>query len=837
MTHDDGDRTAANASTTTVLADGTVQARGIGTTTTTASTTVDEEIQTFLHRPTSVKDELRSFFTVWAFVTRLPAPTWSDHHPGYLMKGKLYFPVLGTLIGYYCGVWYQLATAVLPFNDDDDNVNNAYLSSSRIIASCLSFAASLWLTGCFHEDGLADSGDGIGGGWSRREILKIMSDTRLGTYGCAILITYAITKLQLVAVTGMSGLILGHTYSRWTPCYLVRMHPYIDDSEGPKTQYYSFMQQAKYLHTFPRLVLATLYTLLVGYWVLKSWAAAVCLLLVTLFVSIHAGRYAQYLLGGVMGDFLGATICVAEIFVHATVYVLQQKWECGTGGHNYHHGSIDSAAWTCIQTFVVANFTGTREDVIRNIQQHLHSQTGRAILQFLCMILVISTWNRNVGRPDVFVIAERISNTSASTSSKNRTDTTSQPAMDQRHVVQFLKGSLQSSASFTEIYYQIQNYVDGLAKPIGSLGTLEEWAARWGALQQQRGKLAESLSKDNLSLRVCCLIFAGDHGLAKSHAEGGESCSAYPQVVTQSILTALERGVAGASVLAKANDVHLQVIDVGVVGTRSPGKTVFPGAFRLLGGTHNSAVKAAMSREEMDQLLSAGRKAVQAHVVDRGFSVLCLGEVGIGNTTTSSLMLAAILGMDNQIESLVDGGATLERTVDESQVAKKQSIVSKALERYYKTTNKHNGGPFASGNYNKPDAKDIRHILCELGGAENVAMAGALLEAAEQNVPVLVDGFIATVAALAACHLSSQVTRVLFFATASTERGHVLALQAIAQISEEHKDPRPAVPALAMQLRMGEGTGAIMAVPLLRSAIAMLMEMATLQQILAEQHD
>ena len=113
-----------------------------------------------------------------------------SHHPGYLMRGMAYFPFSGTLIGCFVSVVYDMAhiSMGLPLK----------------IASVISEAASLWITGCFHEDGLADSADGIGGGWSRDQILKIMTDTRLGTYGCAILLLYIIAKLELLATLGTS---------------------------------------------------------------------------------------------------------------------------------------------------------------------------------------------------------------------------------------------------------------------------------------------------------------------------------------------------------------------------------------------------------------------------------------------------------------------------------------------------------------------------------------------------------------------------------------------------------------------------------------------------------
>ena len=183
-------------SRTTVLKAGTVEDRGNGTNTN-SQEVISDQIQQFLHGEgrLSTKAEIRGFFTVWTFVTRLPGPTWVDLHPGYLMRGMAYFPLAGTLIGSFVSVFYDLA--------------HVTLGLPLMVASVISQAATFWIGGCFHEDGLADSADGIGGGWSRDQILKIMTDSRLGTYGCAILLLYIIAKVELLAALGISVWSLG----------------------------------------------------------------------------------------------------------------------------------------------------------------------------------------------------------------------------------------------------------------------------------------------------------------------------------------------------------------------------------------------------------------------------------------------------------------------------------------------------------------------------------------------------------------------------------------------------------------------------------------------------
>jgi len=181
---------------TTVLKAGTVEDRGMGTNINSREV-ISEQIQQFLHGEgrLSTKAEVRGFFTVWTFVTRLPGPTWVDHHPGYLMRGMAYFPLAGALIGTFVSVFFD--------------VTHVTMGLPLVIASVVSEVSVLWIGGCFHEDGLADSADGIGGGWSRDQILKIMTDTRLGTYGCAVLLLYVIAKVELLATLGKSVWDLG----------------------------------------------------------------------------------------------------------------------------------------------------------------------------------------------------------------------------------------------------------------------------------------------------------------------------------------------------------------------------------------------------------------------------------------------------------------------------------------------------------------------------------------------------------------------------------------------------------------------------------------------------
>ena len=188
---EDNDATAeGSATTSSVLDKGVVESRGIGTATPKTREDVTSEINSFLNAPLDLNKELRSLLSIMMFVTRLPVPCGIDIHPGYVMKGMCYFPVLGSFIGFVVSLVFDLL--------------NISFQLPTIIAACGSTAVGWWLTGCFHEDGLSDSSDGIGGGWTKEQILKIMTDSRVGTYGCAVLILYTVTKVELLAALDSS---------------------------------------------------------------------------------------------------------------------------------------------------------------------------------------------------------------------------------------------------------------------------------------------------------------------------------------------------------------------------------------------------------------------------------------------------------------------------------------------------------------------------------------------------------------------------------------------------------------------------------------------------------
>ena len=377
---------------------------------------------------------------------------------------------------------------------------------------------------------------------------------------------------------------------------------------------------------------------------------------------------------------------------------------------------------------------------------------------------------------------------------------------------------------------------------VGSLGLLEDWAARIAALQRTTKPKASE---------VACLIFAADHGVAKDKTEGGMNCSAYPQIVSRKVLEGLDAGIAGASgepnislqilavihfsfalsqtilrlipwfcsVLSKCNNVALRVIDVGLADGQTEhqwsGNVVRSSEFKVRGGTSNFCTGNAMTGEEVEQCISVGRNETGKIMNETGASVIVFGEVGIGNTTTSSALIAALTGAE--LESMCGSGASTSRDgINDEIVSRKIAILKEAMQYHG-----------ASNMLGKP-----KNALKFVGGAEITAIIGGMLEASDRDVPILVDGFIVTTAAMIACELDPAVCRVLLFATQSTEKGQEIALDAIASFAKNNDIPHVASPALNMNLRMGEATGALAAVPLVRSACAIMSELATLDEVL-----
>jgi nicotinate-nucleotide--dimethylbenzimidazole phosphoribosyltransferase len=319
---------------------------------------------------------------------------------------------------------------------------------------------------------------------------------------------------------------------------------------------------------------------------------------------------------------------------------------------------------------------------------------------------------------------------------------------------------------------------DSLTKPPGSLGALETIAISLAALQRtQRPRAAQAP----------ILLFAGDHGIT------AQGVSAYPSVVTVEMLRNFARGGAAISVLARQLDSSLTVIDAGTFADEPIAGVVLDKPRR---GTRDFSRDRALTAEETDFALGCGRRAVE-RAISIGADLLLLGDMGIGNTTSAAAIASAILG--RPAHELAGAGTGL----DGEGVARKASIIAASLELHGLADR-------------KAEALDA---LAAVGGLEIAALTGAIIAAAQAGVPVLVDGFIVSVAALAAIRLNRGVHPWLLFSHRSAERGHAIVLDAL--------EARPIVD---LGLRLGEGSGAAAALPIIRLACALHADMATFEE-------
>ncbi len=316
-----------------------------------------------------------------------------------------------------------------------------------------------------------------------------------------------------------------------------------------------------------------------------------------------------------------------------------------------------------------------------------------------------------------------------------------------------------------------------LTKPEGALGRLETLAIELAALQGVDAPQAQ---------QVPVLVFAADHGVA------AQGVSAYPPEVTVQMLRNFAGGGAAIAVLARELALPLHVWDVGSRAA-APITGVVTDKTRL--GTDDFSTGPAMSADDLEAVFAAGRRAVDTACAD-GAQLLVLGEMGIGNTTAASA-LAAVLG-PLPLDELVGAGTGL----DAVRMVQKKNIIARALNLQGEAINN-----AASPGY---------EALQRVGGLEIAAISAAMIAAAQRKVPVLVDGFIVTAAALAAVHINPGVRPWLLFSHQSAERGHIRLLDAL-----------QAQPLLSLDLRLGEGSGAALALPLVRMACALHNRMAT----------
>ncbi len=325
---------------------------------------------------------------------------------------------------------------------------------------------------------------------------------------------------------------------------------------------------------------------------------------------------------------------------------------------------------------------------------------------------------------------------------------------------------------------QLQAALDGKAKPLGSLGRIEALAVQLGLIQ---GTLRPVVTP-------AVLVFAGDHGAAPG-------VSAYPSAVTAAMVGAYLGGRAAINLFAAQAEARLLVVDAGVAADlpTHPGLV----SAKVRPGTRDWRTGPAMTADELDQALQRAAAVVDG-LADEGCTVLALGEMGIGNTASAALLAHKAAGLN--MAPLTGRGAGL----DDAGLARKRAAMAAGASR--------------TAPWLPP-----RDALIEYGGYEIAMLAGAILRASERRVCVLVDGVIVTAAAVLAHAMRPGCLNCCMFAHRSAELGHDAMLTHLG-----------AMPLLDLGMRLGEGTGAALAIPLLRAAAAVLSEMVDLRDLLAD---
>lgn len=323
----------------------------------------------------------------------------------------------------------------------------------------------------------------------------------------------------------------------------------------------------------------------------------------------------------------------------------------------------------------------------------------------------------------------------------------------------------------------LRHKIDHKTKPLGALGQLEALALQIGLVQQS---LTPSLKRPSLT------IFAADHGLAQA------GVSAYPAEVTVQMVHNFLAGGAATNVFARQHGFALQVVDAGVNGEFAADLPLVHAKVAM--GSANALHGPALTAEQVARCLRTGQRLAHEQVA-LGSNVLAFGEMGIGNTSCATLLAHLLAGID------LRAGTGRGTGLDDAGLGRKQAVLEQVVTRI------------------GPGPCNVQQALCEVGGLEVVMMVGAMLGAAEKGALIIVDGFIASAALLAAQHIEPAVRDYAVFGHQSHEGGHPLLLAHL-----------NATPLLSLDLRLGEGSGAVLAYPLLQAACAFLNEMSSFDE-------
>ena len=329
----------------------------------------------------------------------------------------------------------------------------------------------------------------------------------------------------------------------------------------------------------------------------------------------------------------------------------------------------------------------------------------------------------------------------------------------------------------SEFIEKAQKRLDSLTKPQGSLGRLEEFAKRLVAIKEE--------TMPEIDKKVI-FTFAGDHGVAE------EGVSAYPGEVTKQMVFNILRGGAGINVLARHANADVLVIDIGVDFDFGDIEGLF--ARKVIRGTKNMRHGPAMTKVEAIHCINAGISLAEEYAI-KGYGIFGTGEMGIGNTTPSSAIAAVLTG--RQVSKVTGKGTG----IGDDKLKHKIKVIEDAI------------------SINKPDPEDPVDVLAKIGGAEIGGIAGLILGAAAQRVPVVIDGFISTAGALIAYCLEPNTKDYMFAAHNSVEIGHKAMLDKIGL-----------QPVLNLNLRLGEGTGAALAMLIIEAGLKIYKEMATFDE-------
>ena len=322
----------------------------------------------------------------------------------------------------------------------------------------------------------------------------------------------------------------------------------------------------------------------------------------------------------------------------------------------------------------------------------------------------------------------------------------------------------------------LQHKINQKTKPLGALGKLETLALQIGQIQQS---LSPQLNRPTL------LVFAGDHGITQSNV------SPYPQSVTaQMVLNFLQCGAA-INVFARQMQMDLRIIDAGVNHVFAPQPALIDAKIAM--GTANFLHQPAMTLNQCEQALTKGAELAKQEII-AGCNVMGFGEMGIGNTSSASCLMSVLCGI--AIEQCVGRGTGL----DDAGLAHKTSVLKLAIAHH------------------ALNQQDTMSILTTFGGFEIAMMAGAMLTAAEHKIILLIDGFIASAALLVAYQMQANILDYCVFAHCSNEQAHRQLLRYL-----------HAQPLLDMDLRLGEGTGAVLAYPLVQAAVNFLNDMTSFE--------